>query len=345
MSRALEPKVHGTRRRSIWAAGLALAATTLLFASTASAMTASSTFDSDDEGWTWTQQYDPFTGSTLEPVTWMSGDGGFIRALDTTDPNVEDETYGGAFVSPQAVDSEWSGDASDNYGGTLSFDVRMNTPDGAFAPLIGLYDAGWGSATAMAVHYDENAPFPGTEYTHYSVTLLPENFQGPPTESEFRFVLANLGGVFLNTEASPEEGETNDLDNVLLTEPADTDGDGIPDFEDECPNQDGPVSNGGCPVTNPPPGGDTTPPDTTITKAKINSKKKKAKFEFVSSEPAGAEFLCKLDKGNFTSCTSPKKYKKLKKGKHTFQVAARDAAGNLDPSPAVEKFKIKKKKK
>jgi hypothetical protein len=348
MSRALEPKVPGARRRSIWAGGLALAVT-LLFASTASAMTASSTFDSDDEGWTWTQEYDPTSGSTLEPVTWMSGDGGFIRALDTTDPNVEDENYRGAFVSPQGVDSQWSGDASDNYGGTLSFDIRMNTSDGAFPPLVGLFSGEYGTATAVMGFYDESRPPPGTEFSNFSITLLESNFLDgstaePPSEADFREFLANLGGVYLNTEASPEAGETNDLDNVLLTEPADTDGDGVPDFEDECPNQDGPASNGGCPATNPP-GGDTTPPDTTITKVKVNSKKKKAKFEFVSSEPAGAEYLCKLDKGNFTSCTSPKKYKKLKKGKHTFQVASRDAAGNLDPSPAVENFKIKKKKK
>lgn len=37
--------------------------------------------------------------------------------------------------------------------------------------------------------------------------------------------------------------------------------------------------------------------------------------------------------------------KKLKPGKHRFTVMAIDAAGNRDPSPAVFKFKTKKKHK
>jgi hypothetical protein len=31
----------------------------------------------------------------------------------------------------------------------------------------------------------------------------------------------------------------------------------------------------------------------------------------------------------------------LKRGKHKFQVKARDAAGNLDAFPAIKKFKLK----
>jgi hypothetical protein len=33
------------------------------------------------------------------------------------------------------------------------------------------------------------------------------------------------------------------------------------------------------------------------------------------------------------------------KGKHRFEVRARDAAGNVDPTPAVQKWTVKKKKK
>jgi hypothetical protein len=35
----------------------------------------------------------------------------------------------------------------------------------------------------------------------------------------------------------------------------------------------------------------------------------------------------------------------VKKGKHTFEVRARDAAGNVDQSPASRSFKVKKKKR
>jgi hypothetical protein len=89
---------------------------------------------------------------------------------------------------------------------------------------------------------------------------------------------------------------------------------------------------------------DTTPPETTIDKApKKKTKSKKAKFEFSSSE-AGSSFVCKLDKGDFKSCTSPFS-EAVKKGKHTFSVRAIDAADNADATPAVHKWTVKKKKK
>ncbi|HEY5816621.1 MAG TPA: hypothetical protein VIS95_09845 [Solirubrobacterales bacterium] len=81
---------------------------------------------------------------------------------------------------------------------------------------------------------------------------------------------------------------------------------------------------------------DKTAPQTTILKKKI--KGRTAKFRFVSSE-AGSTFECKLDKKKFKPCRSPKKYKRLKPGKHVFQVRAVDAAGNRDKTPAKRKFR------
>jgi hypothetical protein len=57
-----------------------------------------------------------------------------------------------------------------------------------------------------------------------------------------------------------------------------------------------------------------------------------ASFAF-SDAQAGVTFLCKLDGGSFAACSSPKAYDDLDGGAHTFQVQARDAAGNLS-SPA-----------
>ncbi len=54
-----------------------------------------------------------------------------------------------------------------------------------------------------------------------------------------------------------------------------------------------------------------------------------------------ATFECKLDKGAFAPCTSPKTYK-VKPGKHTFSVEAVAAAGT-DATPATFSFKVKKK--
>jgi Right handed beta helix region len=84
-------------------------------------------------------------------------------------------------------------------------------------------------------------------------------------------------------------------------------------------------------------GKDKTAPQTTILKKKI--KGRAAKFRFVSSEP-GSTFECKLDKKKFKPCRSPKKYKRLKPGKHVFQVRAIDAAGNRDKTPATRKFRV-----
>lgn len=87
-------------------------------------------------------------------------------------------------------------------------------------------------------------------------------------------------------------------------------------------------------------GKDKKAPETTIVKGpKARSHKRTAKFKFVSSE-AGSTFQCKLDKKPFKPCRSPKKYKRLKPGKHVFQVRAVDAAGNKDKTPAKRRFTV-----
>ncbi|HEU5105936.1 MAG TPA: right-handed parallel beta-helix repeat-containing protein [Solirubrobacterales bacterium] len=89
-----------------------------------------------------------------------------------------------------------------------------------------------------------------------------------------------------------------------------------------------------------PPKRDVTPPETKILKAPLKkTKKTTAKFKFSSSE-AGSTFECKLDRKPFKKCASPKKYKKLKPGKHVFKVRAIDKAGNVDPTPAKRKFTV-----
>jgi hypothetical protein len=136
-----------------------------------------------------------------------------------------------------------------------------------------------------------------------------------------------------------------------VTPSSDVDGDGVPDSSDGCPNEPGPAANAGCPLPQPPPdpgadgGADTTAPETLITKGPpTKSKSKGATFEFSSNEP-GSTFECRLDSAAFASCTSAKVYSGLKKGSHTFEVRAKDAAGNTDPTPAIQTWKIKKKKK
>jgi hypothetical protein len=70
---------------------------------------------------------------------------------------------------------------------------------------------------------------------------------------------------------------------------------------------------------------------------KTAKKKVKVKFTF-SASASGGTFKCKLDKGAFAPCSSPKTYK-VKIGKHKFSVAA-VSGGTADPTPAVFKFKV-----
>ena len=80
---------------------------------------------------------------------------------------------------------------------------------------------------------------------------------------------------------------------------------------------------------------DSTPPDTTITsKPPLNSTSSSATFEFTTNDPA-ATLQCRVDVQPFSACVSPVTYTGLADGNHQFVVRAVDAAGNIDPSPAV----------
>ena len=85
---------------------------------------------------------------------------------------------------------------------------------------------------------------------------------------------------------------------------------------------------------------DTTPPQTTITAAPVDGGfilKRKAAFSYASSE-AGSTFECTFD-GDPVACSGTKLVRRgLRTGVHVFTVAARDAAGNLDASPATTAF-------
>ncbi len=90
-------------------------------------------------------------------------------------------------------------------------------------------------------------------------------------------------------------------------------------------------------------GGPPNPPPTPQTKIGKGPKPKShsttAKFKFTSSVK-GSTFQCKLDKGKFKKCTSPKKYTGLKPGKHAFKVRAVNSASVADPTPAKLKFTV-----
>jgi Ca2+-binding RTX toxin-like protein len=64
-------------------------------------------------------------------------------------------------------------------------------------------------------------------------------------------------------------------------------------------------------------------------------------FAFAANE-RGATFRCRLDRGRFRPCRSPRAYR-LHPGQHVFRVFAIDRAGNRDRSPAVFGFRIRRR--
>ncbi|OJT25163.1 hypothetical protein BO221_12375 [Archangium sp. Cb G35] len=80
---------------------------------------------------------------------------------------------------------------------------------------------------------------------------------------------------------------------------------------------------------------DAAVPDTTIVSGPpVRTNATNATFDFSSPE-AGVTFECSLDGAPFTSCADPESFTGLDERTHTLQVRARDASGNVDPSPAT----------
>jgi hypothetical protein len=164
---------------------------------------------------------------------------------------------------------------------------------------------------------------------------------GLPLGCSFTGVFTPLGDANgFNLESAtpdPAPGETRGLGaftagsrtNIAAVLEPDADCDG---FGDE--TQDGTIDPNGC---------DSTPPETTITKRpKKKARKRRATFQFTSSEP-NSTFECNLD-GKLFRCASPLTVR-ARRGKRQFRVQATDLAGNVDPTPATHGWKVTKKKK
>jgi Ca2+-binding RTX toxin-like protein len=92
---------------------------------------------------------------------------------------------------------------------------------------------------------------------------------------------------------------------------------------------------------------DRTPPGTRILHhpGKVvlvaGRRPRKVVFAFAASEP-GARFRCKLDQKPFAPCRSPRAYL-VRPGHHVVRILAIDAAGNRDRSPALFKFRVRRR--
>ena len=84
---------------------------------------------------------------------------------------------------------------------------------------------------------------------------------------------------------------------------------------------------------------DAKAPATKLTEAPDDYSNGDDRFEFTSSEKHSS-FECKLDDGDYETCSSPKTYPSLDDGEHRFRVRAVDRAGNPDTSPASRKWTV-----
>jgi Ca2+-binding RTX toxin-like protein len=96
----------------------------------------------------------------------------------------------------------------------------------------------------------------------------------------------------------------------------------------------------------PPPPPDGTPPRTRIERGPrktlvLTRGPRRVVFRFGANE-RGSTFVCRLDRRRASRCSSPRSYR-VGAGRHVFRVIATDAAGNADPSPAVFRFRVRRR--
>jgi streptogramin lyase len=85
---------------------------------------------------------------------------------------------------------------------------------------------------------------------------------------------------------------------------------------------------------------DSTAPETTITSGPSDTFGGYAQlWSFSSSEP-DSRFECRVDAAPFAACSPPHMTTGLLNGAHAFEVRAKDAAGNIDASPAARTFTV-----
>ncbi len=89
---------------------------------------------------------------------------------------------------------------------------------------------------------------------------------------------------------------------------------------------------------------DTIAPETVLaSEPAVTTRLRRAVFTFSAGE--AATFECSLDGADPEACDSPLVYTGLSKGLHQVSIAAIDAAGNADPSPAISTWKVKAKRR
>lgn len=85
---------------------------------------------------------------------------------------------------------------------------------------------------------------------------------------------------------------------------------------------------------------DTTAPDTILLAPGPAATRDQSRTIAFTSDDASASFRCALDGATPTPCSSPFTTAALADGAHTLAIAAVDPAGNVDPTPAEDRWRI-----
>ena len=172
---------------------------------------ASSTFETDEDGWRITGDAQ---GDGTAPDYLESGGspGGHICAND----NVAGGTW--YFSAP----AKFLGDRAGAYGGTLAFDIKQSSTDDQFAQDDIVLRNG---TTTIVYDFGNAADHPGTDWTGYSVPLDASDpgwtydSGGDVSPAAFRTLLGNLTGLSIRGEYV-SGSDTGCLDNVELASPS-----------------------------------------------------------------------------------------------------------------------------
>jgi hypothetical protein len=309
------------RASSAWLLSLALAA--FAFPATASAVNASSAFSANDQGWRIASNGSCDDPTKRPPDFNATGGnpGGRIGETDDETGVVNDECFWSA-VAPAG----YIGQLRANYGGTISYDLRH--PAGAdFGGGVGLSDA---NGNSLEGGFDETAAPTANVWRTYSFTLSEASpgwiyypadggDPAPPTRAQFFAMLADVSSLAVGGDLSfDSQGERTDIDNIDLSEPPtplDTDGDGVVNGSDNCPLEQGPASNGGCPLPPVPPvlpdaDGDGVPDSSDACPAQPGPASNGG-CPLVTAPPPSSDDSCELAKQKLTKAR--KKLKLLKR--------------------------------
>jgi CSLREA domain-containing protein len=232
--------------------------------------------------------------------------------------------------------------------------VTYSSPQGNGVCVTALQDATAKGSSELAAPTPIGAASCDVDAPETTITSGPANGETIKTDTatfEFDATDANTPSTFecklddgpftgcLSPKANVQLGDGTHTFQVRATDPAGN-VDATPDTRTFTVDTSTPPSGGST---------DTTPPQTMIGKVKVKGTTATAtfsgsdsgsRFARASASATGLSFKCKLDKGKFKACRSPKKFKHLKAGKHKVTIEAIDAAGNVDPTPAKKKFRV-----